>query len=97
MDESFTLLLVKMNDNFRIRRRFKYVPLLNESIPNLNVIINLAVKSNPDCAIFVGQRLLPTLDIDNTQSAMRQRDVFIEIGALPVGTSMRKSSRHPLE
>jgi hypothetical protein len=66
-----------------------------ESLANLTVVVNFAVKNNPDRLILVRQRLVSGGQIDNAQSAMAEGGAIVDINARIVGTAVRKDVPHP--
>ena len=53
------ILLIQMQDNFRVTMRSKLVTFSFQVSAQLNVIENLAVENNPQRFVFVGDGLLP--------------------------------------
>jgi len=51
------------------------------------VVVNLAVEDDPDRAVLVRERLLPRLQIDDAQAAMREGGSRVEAQAGFVGTA----------
>ena len=60
-----TPLLVRVHDDFRVALRAKAVPVLLELTSQLTEVVDLSVVADPDLAVLVGQRLLPSRGIDN--------------------------------
>ena len=62
------ILLIQMQDDFRVTMRSKLVTFSFQVSAQLNVIENLAVENNPQRFVFVGDGLLPARQINNAQS-----------------------------
>ena len=52
------------------------------------VVVNLAIKADPDCPVFIAKRLLAGAEIDNAQPAMPQRGMGPEIDPMFIGPAM---------
>jgi hypothetical protein len=69
---------------------------LSQILPQLQVIVNLAVEYDPDRLVFVGKRLCSGIQINNRQTRVpRQR--ALEAFASPVRTAMRERFHHPID
>src|SRR6516164_11027897 len=71
-----SVFLVEVDDGFRVAPAAIAVPAGFQVWPQLLVIINLAVVNQPDCSIFVRERLLAGLEVDDAQPAHRQAHIL---------------------
>ena len=83
-----------MHDDFGIGLTLEDMPFGEEEFAQLLVVINLAVENDPDIVVFVGQRLMAALDVNNAQTPHGQADILFDEEAFVVGPSMRDSSIH---
>src|SRR5258708_1563018 len=63
------VLFVKMNDGFGIAIGAIAVAALLQFLAQFGVIVDFAVEDNPNCAVFVAERLVPAGDINDAQTA----------------------------
>ena len=66
LDTFFSVVFIKMQDNFHICRSFKPVPGLQELPSQLRAVVNFAVAYQIKIAFFVGNRLFPAVQVDDT-------------------------------
>jgi hypothetical protein len=92
------VLLVRVDDDFRIRPALEQVPAPFEFGPQFEVIVDLPVEHDLDRTILVRHRLSPVLrQINDAQPAMAQRNVIVAKERMLVGPAMRDDIRHPLD
>ena len=72
------------------------MPSTAETFANVVVVIELTVLNGPNAPVFVGERLVTALDVDNTQSTSAQCDAIGDIGAAVVRATMRHRVGHPV-
>ena len=65
--------------------------------PDLAVVVELPVLHGPDPPVFVGDGLVPALDVDDAESAHPEADAVGQIRAAVVGAAVRHDVRHPIE
>src|ERR671913_314111 len=65
------ILIVSVNDRFRIAVGVKGVTKLFQLLAQLEIVVDLAVEDDPGAAIVIVDRLLPALPIDNCETAHR--------------------------
>src|SRR5689334_22895081 len=62
--------------------------------PQFEIVVNLAVKSDPERAILVRQRLMASLQVDDRQTPVAEPDGPIEKEPFVVRATMRNGSGH---
>jgi hypothetical protein len=80
--------------------------LILKSLSEILEIVDLAIKNSPNCLVFIGNGLVPTLHVNNAKPTAPQGDGWPTSGplsfprkldyALLVGASMPDGSTHPL-
>ena len=88
------LLLVEMNDDFRIRARVEAMTPGFELALQLREVVDLAVVDRPDAAVLVVNRLPAGVDVDHGQAPHGQADVAVEVNPVVVGTPMDERLAH---
>ena len=68
-----------MDDGFGVARCPEGVAALFELAPQLAVVVDLAVEHHPDGAVFVANRLLAGLEVDDAQPAHAEPDAVAEV------------------
>jgi hypothetical protein len=58
------------------------------------VVIDFSVEDDPNITIFIGQRLVTTLDVYDTQSAHGQTDILFDEESLIVRPAMGDAPVH---
>jgi hypothetical protein len=62
--------------------------------PDVGVVVDLAVEDDPDGAVFVRQRLLAGLEIDDAETAVAEGGSAVDMEARFVGAAMRDDVAH---
>ena len=70
VNKTFAVLLVKVNDDFRVRMGVKLMALSGQFAPQLHVVENLAIEHHPDRAILVVDRLVAAGQVDDAQTRL---------------------------
>jgi hypothetical protein len=83
-----------MDDGFGIALRAVTVPASLQVLAQVPVVIDFPVEYDPDVAIFVTERLVTALDIDNAEAAHGQSGVAVDKEAVVVGTAMNDLPVH---
>ena len=65
-----SLLFIQMNNDLRIRLSMKSMPLLDEIIPQFDIVENLSIEGDPDGLILIAHRLTPTIKVKDAQPRM---------------------------
>jgi hypothetical protein len=58
------------------------------------VVVDLAVENDPATPVLVRHRLMPTIDVDDRESAMAKGDGIPHVVTLTVRTSMAQTVGH---
>ena len=66
---------VELQDDFRVALRLERVALGDQLLPDLPVVVDLAVEDDPQGAADVGHRLVAAAEVDDAQAAMAEADV----------------------
>ena len=61
------------------------------------MVVNLAIKDDPDIAVLVGQRLVTGLHINDAEPAHSKADVLFNEEPFIVGTAMDDAAVHARE
>src|SRR5262249_59906138 len=69
-DRARAVLFVKMDDRLGVAARAVEVPRRFKRGTKLAMVVDLAVKSQPDASVFVGDRLMTAAEICDRQPAM---------------------------
>src|SRR5579864_7899152 len=88
------MLLVAMQDRFRVAACAERMPLPGKLRHQLGIVVDLAVEHNDGGFIFIEDRLLPAAQINDAQTAMAQADIPIEKISVVIRATMRQRSRH---
>ena len=94
-DARLAVLLVQVHEHFRVRRRREPVPLRQELGGQLPVVVDLAVEDHPDGSVLVGQRLVPGLEVDDTETPHPDAEGAVRVEAAAVGPAVREHLPHP--
>src|ERR1041385_926228 len=76
-----TILLIEMDERFRIAVCIKAMPGLFKALPQLQMVVDLPVEDDPDALIFVADRLMAAGHIDNGKASHPKSDAAADIGA----------------
>ena len=97
-DQTFNApFFVQMCDDFSVRRSTKGVSARNQFRSEINVVVNLPVKNNLHLAIFIGDRLVTTRNINDAEAPNCQPDAVAHKESTLVGAAMPNSIRHVLQ
>ena len=66
------MLLVEMNDNFGVRLGAESMALLDQFLAQQFVVVDLTIESDADLPVFVVERLVALLEVDNAQADMAE-------------------------
>src|SRR5205085_775399 len=85
---------VQVNDRFRIARRPQRMPALLEVAPQLLVVVDFAVENDPDGSVFVRDRLVAVIEIDDAEAPHANRHAVADVHTLIVRAAMRHDPAH---
>src|SRR6185437_10170809 len=88
------LFFVEMNQGFGIAVRGKAMTLRDELAAQILIIVDFAVKNDPDRAVFVGNRLVSAREIDDAQPAHANGALTIDVDTLVIRTAMADLRAH---
>src|SRR5919108_1851137 len=94
LDASRPQLLVEVDDRFGIARGAEDVALLLELVPELAIVVDLAVEHDPDGGVLVRHGLLAAGQVDDAQTAHAERHTVSEIDAFLVRSAMDHDAAH---
>jgi len=94
------ILFVKMEDHLRVRQGAETVPLLLQFLPQLPVVVDLAVADDLQGTVLVGQRLTSRRrQIDDAEAAMAQGNTrfpaALGVNSFIVGAPVDQGGQHP--
>jgi hypothetical protein len=58
------------------------------------MVIDFSIENNPNIFGFIGQWLMPALNVDDAEAAHRESDVFVNETAVIVWTTVRNALGH---
>src|ERR1051326_5303406 len=82
-----------MHNGFRIASRSKRVRP-SQLLLQFPIVVNLAIKADPNSSIFVAKGLLAGTEVDNAQAPMTQRGTRSDIDAVFVQSAMLQDTGH---
>src|ERR1044071_5442500 len=62
-----------------------------------DVVVNLAIEDDTDCAVLVENRLVAAGQIDDAEAAVSESDVAAHEESLTVRTAVAERGRHPAQ
>ncbi len=93
-DAALTFLLVEMDDYFRVASGREDVSLFFQILAQRAVVVDLSVEDDPYRSVFVPDRLVSTLGVDDAEATTGQTDGPAQEGALVVGSSVGEARAH---
>jgi hypothetical protein len=87
----FSLFFVSVDDGFCVCAGGKGVAAGSELSSQRREIVDLSVMCYPDGTVFIGERLVTSLWVDDTQASHSQSHVVIEIRSIIVRPPMSES------
>ena len=91
------LVLVEMNQDFGIALRAEGVTSGLEPAPQRGEVVDLAIEDGPDGAVLIGERLMPSRQIDDRQPAKPERGMIVAIDAGIVRPAVSDPVHHRLQ
>jgi len=96
-DEVVAVLLVKMDDDLRVRTGVEAVTQRLELLTQLDIVEDLSIEDYLDGAILVVDGLITPLQVDDAQPRMGQTSMLIVIVAVAVGAPVVQTGDHGLQ
>src|SRR5579884_2873579 len=87
---------IKMNEHFCVAVAGESVPFFDQFSPQGLEVVNLPVEDDLDRPILVGQRLVPSLPVNNAQAAMPERRVLVTEKTRGIRPAVEQTLAHPL-
>src|SRR6266550_2468937 len=86
--------IVSMDDRFGVAVGVKGVAKFFQLLPQLEIVVDLAVEDYPRCLILIMNRLLTAFEIDDRETAHSQSHRTANVKAVFVGTAMPYRRAH---
>jgi hypothetical protein len=83
-----------MDDHLGVGLRLESVPARQKLCPQVLVIVYFPVENNPDRAIFIGERLLPSAQVYDREPTVPESDWARKVCSLPVGAAVADGTEH---
>ncbi len=94
MDALFPELLVQVNDDFRVRVAVERVATLEQLLRERAVVVDLPVEDNLKGFVFIVDRLLAGLEIDDAEPSHAEAHASVEKEPLVVGAAVSNGVAH---
>src|SRR5215471_6972288 len=88
------VLFIQMDDHLSVRLGFENMAFGEKQRAEFLVIVNFAIKNDPNGAVFVGKRLVPPAQIDNRKASETQSDRAFHVIPFVVRAAMNDRVRH---
>src|SRR5580658_870567 len=88
------ILLVKMNDGFRVAMRTEAVAARDQPFPQNLVIVNFAVEDYPDRPVLIADGLVASDQVDDAEAPHSQSDAAFRVDSLIVRPTVRHRCAH---
>jgi len=86
-----------MDDAFCIGQCAEGVAALFEHWPQFGEVVNLAVEDDPDTLVFVRDRLIASVEINDGEATHGKSHARRAVKAVAIGTAMRDGRVHAFE
>ena len=94
IDRARAELLIEMNNRFGVALSAERVSPPFELPAQIAVVVDFSVKDDPDGAVLVGDRLLPTCEVDDAQPPHAEGHAVPEVHPLVVRSAMDHRGAH---
>src|SRR5262249_12796754 len=91
---ALTVLFVEMDYYFSVAQCSERVSEQDHLRPQLSVVVDLAVEYNPNRSVFVADRLMSGVQVDDRESSHSKRGAPIDVEAFVVRTAMLDHPAH---
>src|SRR5579863_7920298 len=85
-----------MNDRLRVALRRERVAARQQIAAQIAIVVNLAVKDNPDRLVLVRDRLVARMQVDNAEPPHPDRTPAIEMKPVVIRSPVPNGRAHPL-
>src|SRR5579872_5516602 len=89
-----TKLLIEVKDGLRVAARAILMSLRFEISAQFLVVVDFAVINNPDGALFIADRLMPALHINDAKPPHSQADILGDVTAIVIRTAVGNAPIH---
>src|SRR5262249_40349681 len=94
----FAELLVEMQQHFRVRLRDEPVPQASELLRQLDVVVDLPVKDDPECAVVIAHWLVATWRrVQHRKASRPKSDRTSQIRSGVVGRTVNQAVSHVIQ
>ena len=87
--------LIQVDDGFSVALRTIAVTAIFQINSQLSMVVDLAVEDNPDIRVFIRNRLMPSLEIDDAQPAHGQANIPFHKETIVIRSPMHDLLVHP--
>ena len=94
VDAAWTELFPQVNDGFGVAGSPKTMTARGEFLAQLAVVVDLAIEDDPDRSIFVADRLLAAVQVDDAQASHAQPDAITQVHTFFIRPSMHQHLAH---
>jgi hypothetical protein len=70
---------------------------IDETLAQLQKLVDLSVQDDPDGLVFVMDRLLTRLKVDDAEPSHAHSEIVVREDSLVIGSTMLDTPAHPLE
>ncbi len=88
------IFLIQVDDGFSVAAGAVVMSLGLQRGAQLRMVVDFAIENDPDVMIFVGQRLVSALDVDDAKPPHGQTDILFDEEALVVRPAMHDAAVH---
>ena len=83
-----------MDNHLCIRLRHKDMPTISQILTQFLIVVNLSIENNPHRPVFITDRLVPCVEIDNRQSPKAKTDRSGPVVSFIVRSTVPNGIRH---
>ena len=94
-DQVLAILLIQMDQALGIGRRREAMTTFLEVVSQFPIVVNLSVEDHPYRAIFIVDRLLPRMHIDDRQPAHPQAHAISKVKPVVIRAPPPNERTHP--
>jgi hypothetical protein len=94
---AYPMVFVQVDDDFDIRIGPETMPDGLQVSTQFLVVVDLSIAHNRDRAIFIGNGLIPGLQVDDAQSAEAETDAWFNKIPVPIRSTVGHHVRHAMK
>jgi hypothetical protein len=91
------MVLVQVDDDLDIRIGPETMASGLEVSTQFLIVVDLSIAHNRDSAIFIGNRLIAGLQVDDAQSAKAETDAWFDKVSVPIRSTVGHHVRHAMK